>query len=1523
MARPTGWDILGLDGDPTPGVVESVQALAKQFGDFAHDVESAYRSLNSFGSDATAMQWVGQTADAFKDQFGPLPGRLQKLYTSYSEASDALNAYAPQLQAAQSKADSALRQAQDANADLQRATTNANSAAADLKTAQQNHAASPNPQAVTDAQTAHDTAQTNLTNAKAHLAALAAQANQAHDDRITAAKACAGAIGHAQSDGIHNKHWWEHVGAALADIGGEIADIAGEIAPILDIIALATSWIPGVDVVTAALAEADNLVALAGSVMQMAGDAMQGKWGDALLDAGMLAGAYLGGKALEKFGGPMLEKLAARGNKDAVGAADPVDVVSGRMITAETDLSLPGTLPLVLRRSYSSGYLTGHSFGPGWSSTLDIRVAVAADGIRFAGDDAQVLRYPLPTGGEPVLPADGARWELTWDRGADEIRVADRASGLTQHFAVVHFAGENGHIRSLTAVTDRHGNRVDVDRDAAGVPTAVRHSGGYHVRVETEATGSGPRIKALWMVTEAATGAAELVAGYRYDEQGRLAAVLDPAGVPYRYEHDENDHIRAWINRSGYRYEYEYDEAGRVVRGTGTDGYLSAGFVYDEEPRTTTVIDSLGGRTTFHYDESGHLSRTTDPLGNVAFIENDAFGRMLSYTDPLGAVTRLVRDAAGNVVRMERADGSAFTTEFDRQGRPVRVLEPDGAEWLQHYDERGNLVRVRDPLGAVTSYGFDETGALRSVTDALGHTVGYDVDAAGVTVAVTDALGSSWRATRDAFGRLVEVVDPTGARTETGWDPVARRPAWQRFPDGSAERWEWDADGELLSHQDAAGGLTRYEPGPFHTVRARVEADGTRYEFAHDSQTRLTTVSRPGRRPWSYSYDPAGRLVSETDFNGRTLRYDHDAANQLVRRRNAVGQVVELSRDRMGRVVRHRDEAGNRVEYGYDDAGRLARAENAHSRLEFVRDGLGRAVSQVVDGTVLATAFDAVGRRTERTTPSGHRVRWRYDAAGRPSTLERDGAAPIAFGFDAAGRETSRRLSPAAAVAMSYDERGRLAAQQLFADGGHSAGRPAAPVLERAWTYRADGVPTSVTDSTTGQKRFALDRMGRVTAVQAATWTETYAYDGDGRLAHAADSRDRDSQDLDSRDRDGRDRGDGHGSQDAVAGERVYAGTLLSRAGRTRYEYDEQGRRVRAVRKLLSGGSKVWTYSYDAFDRLVETVTPSGERWRNVYDPLGRRIAKQLVVGDEVVRQTRFVWDQSRLAETLQIGTDAAVSTVTTWEYGPGSFTPLIQDQVRRAAEAPQEEIDARFFAIIADLVGTPTELVAQDGSIPWRGGGGRRAGTAFGGESPDADCPIGFPGQYHDEETGLDYNYHRFYDPETGRYLTADPLGLAPAPDPHGYVANPLIGADPLGLDVLDLRGKGDPRPGRDRPWSITPGGRGDGGQVVAGHGWYNTPDGFTTVPDGTYLHFYVQHGEKLDDSVGTKIERGARDVMPVQTYGPGERVPNYIIGPPDELKIMSGSTTVDQPKLLSELFDEGTIKGVCHMAVCREVAL
>ncbi|MFI1767959.1 RHS repeat-associated core domain-containing protein [Streptomyces sp. NPDC020800] len=321
----------------------------------------------------------------------------------------------------------------------------------------------------------------------------------------------------------------------------------------------------------------------------------------------------------------------------------------------------------------------------------------------------------------------------------------------------------------------------------------------------------------------------------------------------------------------------------------------------------------------------------------------------------------------------------------------------------------------------------------------------------------------------------------------------------------------------------------------------------------------------------------------------------------------------------------------------------------------------------------------------------------------------------------------------------------------------------------RTYAHRADGYITEIRELTSGTRRFDLDATGRVTGVRAHGWSENYAYDPAGNVTHAT------------------------APAHPAPGDREFEGTLVRSAGRTSYAYDAHGRLIRRTRRLLNGQSHTWTYVWNAEDRLTDVVTPDGDRWRYAYDPLGRRISKHRVAEDgSETDRTNFSWDDSALAEqTVPDG------PVTTWDYMPGTHRPAAQTDhmptgaqdntsfLARLADESDPGRTPRFHAVVTDSIGTPMELVSVSGDLVWQH---RTALWGTGFPYPEADtapvdCPLRFPGQYADPETRLHYNLHRYYDPETARYISPDPLGLEPSNNPYAYVVNALGWTDPLGL--------------------------------------------------------------------------------------------------------------------------------------------
>ena len=350
-------------------------------------------------------------------------------------------------------------------------------------------------------------------------------------------------------------------------------------------------------------------------------------------------------------------------------------------------------------------------------------------------------------------------------------------------------------------------------------------------------------------------------------------------------------------------------------------------------------------------------------------------------------------------------------------------------------------------------------------------------------------------------------------------------------------------------------------------------------------------------------------------------------------------------------------------------------------------------------------------------------------------------------------------------LTREYDAAGRPVVQRL-ASGADAQ----AEVLSRSWVWRADGVPEEVRDSLRGTRRLISDSAGRPTVVNAHGWSETFAYDAFGNVTETSEM---------------------DGATELPVGElSVTSRTLIRQAGRTHHDYDEAGRLVRTTRRTLDGRQKTWVYTWDSQDRLVQAETPENGTWRYVYDPTGRRAAKQRLAGDgHGAEQTLFTWEDSRLAEQTAVGSDGTNVTLT-WDYDPDTHRPAAQRRRSWVDGAEQSVVDEVFHAVVTDLIGAPTELVAADGRVAWRTTSSLWGRTVETSAEEGVECPIRFPGQYHDDETGLHYNLNRYYNPDTAAYLTPDPLGLAPSPNDHGYVPNPLTYADPLGLYEVSQAG-------------------------------------------------------------------------------------------------------------------------------------
>jgi RHS repeat-associated protein len=1037
-------------------------------------------------------------------------------------------------------------------------------------------------------------------------------------------------------------------------------------------------------------------------------------------------------KAMDKLGvPPSVQNRVSRALCSVTG--HPVDVATGKVFTDAVDFECPGLVGFRWERVWFSTSTYAGPLGHGWHHSYDLALVEDQDVVAVRLEDGRSVAFPTPAPGEESFDRQE---RLTLRRDGHGFVLED-SSGLSYRFRPLV---EGADVQRLTVVEDANGNRLRLRYDAWERLIEVIDAAGRRLRFESDDAG---RITSILAPHPDDAEEVLRVVSYRYDEHDDLVEVRDALDQATVYEYSQHLLVRE-TDRVGVSFSFEYDRIGpdaRCVRTWGNGGIYGRVLQYDPVLRQTSVTDTRGATTLYVWNDLGLVNVEIDAAGQVRRTEYDEYGAVLAAMNELGAAARLEYDERGRVVRSENFDGASRAFHYDSAGYVVEMVDENGAAWTRTVDARGNVTATTDPLGARTSYDLDERGLPQRIVDPMGGETKLTWDASGNMVGIADRAGAVTIAAYDRQGNLVRRRDAEGGEIHLHRDLLGRITT---MIDAARReyRFRYDAEGNVVAATDASGRVRSFEYGPFgpggRLVRA-IEPNGDATAFHYDREGDLARVVDAAEREWIFERDSVGNVVAERDFIGRTVRHAYDAARRQVAITNAAGERSELLRDAAGRLIRRTLPDGTTETFTYDRSGRLLTAVNRAAEVEYQYDLRGRVVRERQNQHVIASTYDACGRRRERESPGKRRLQYAYDAEGRLQQLSYLGDALLHIRHDRVGREVGRRLPAGVETRRTYGPAGELVEQ--------AASRGNDTLFRRRYVYDQTGAIAAIEDSRFGPTRLDHDANGRLVGMMYPEGRLLrYVYDAAGnnpaaplRLAGA---------------------GTGAKSSGASVSAPLDASssdTVHQNNGWT-LRYDARGHLVAKQR-----ADAAYQFRYDGAGRLSEVHAGGGRVVRFTYDALGRRLSKETGPTSH-----RYVWDgDALLSETVESPSSPAPSET---EYVFGGLRPLVALR------------DKGAVLFECDHIGAPRLAIDTHGHPVWEGtleGFGELRESVR-----ETSVDFRYPGQQFDRETGLVYNRMRYYDPELGIYTQPDPIKLRGGSTQFNYVPSPARWIDPYGLE-------------------------------------------------------------------------------------------------------------------------------------------
>ncbi len=888
----------------------------------------------------------------------------------------------------------------------------------------------------------------------------------------------------------------------------------------------------------------------------------------------------------------------------------PVDVASGVQFTAWHDIEIPGCVPLVMRRFYSTGLLEGPhaALGPGWTHFFDLTLARDVSGYRLFGDDGEEVWFEdqsgLVDGGEPVF---------NFSHSMELRREGDR-------YAVYHWHDWETEVRKqMFRVRDDGPMLLDAIEAVSGHGVALRYDDGGRL-AEARQTVEGRRLlfdydeRGLLAQLRFASPISEpeTVARYEYDERQRLIAVYDEAGVPLRYAYDDRNRMTQEMGRAGGGYRMKYDARGRCRETGGEDGRLLRRLELDEAERRTLVTDSLDNVTTYELNEYGQVETETLPDGASRVTQFDEHGRVVSRTGLRGETTRYAYNERGDIAEVVLPSGASTKVEYNEQHQPTSITQADGGRWQLQY-ERGQLTAVINPLGAKTRYEYDRENLLSAIQTPADNKISVRRNKTYSELSYSDEYGLSAIYSSNARLALVALHDARGIVRQFEYDPRGLLVAVIE-PDGARKRAERDPAGRITLFTDRNGAATRIQYNAYADPVEIVRPDGALYRYEWDSEGRVTQVVNPKGETAGYAYDSQDRVTESRHFDGRRETFVYEDAGRRVKRRKPDDALLEYVYDESGQLLKILDGEGELLGNVYDNLGQIVETVTPEAEVKLEYDLCGRPVAETQNGRRVEYAYHPHGYLARQHFAGSRCGPLLFECDRRGRLLSIGGAEQVYQRFEYDGSDLLLRREMGAAVeTLDYDLRRRLQARRIVRVGGGE-------IVSRRFSYDAQSQLTKLTDAFRGDVSHAYNANEQlVRTTSSRRGTVVYEYDQNGNLLRK-------------------------GAETQL----IYqSGDRLTARGAVVYERDANSRIIAA-----RAGDKVTRYVWDSFGQLVRVMHPDGSLTAFGYDGLGRRVYK-----DHGGKRTDFYWagDDLLCEQTGESVTDYAIShfnPLIIWENG-------------------------------------------------------------------------------------------------------------------------------------------------------------------------------------------------------------------------------------------------------------------------------